>query len=82
MAKMFLWGLQSIHTQITPNMVKSGFRGIDETMDIELLDDDGNATSTEVSSDSDQRQDERMRILWPPIGPQVASIASWVRILQ
>ncbi len=76
-AKMFLWGLQSMHTQITPNMVKSGFRGIDETMDIELLDDDGNATSTEVSSDSDQRQDERMRILWPPIGPQVASIASW-----
>jgi hypothetical protein len=75
--KMFLYGLQNVHSQITPNMIKSGFKEADASMDIEILDDDGNETGEHISSGQGQRRDERMRILWPPIGPAFISIASW-----
>jgi hypothetical protein len=91
-AKIFLWGLQSMHSQIAPNLLKHGevntqfSTGVGVTsVDIEILndDDDGDNETHDNFSDKTQREQcltkeqKRLRILWPPIGDAVVSVASW-----
>ena len=89
-AKMFLWGLKNVHAQITPDMIASSTAHAGANngtgMDIEILDDEDANANGESNARMNkarrtkidfQHQDPRMRILWPPIGPAVADIASW-----
>jgi hypothetical protein len=88
-AKMFLWGVQNLHSQITPNMIQSGLQQGElvqegNGLDVEILDENGHATGQTLSSLADgdanarrQTHKDRLRILWPPIGPAVGSMASW-----
>jgi hypothetical protein len=79
-AKMFLWSLQSIHSQVSPNLLKGRVNshchslGIVEVLDEESEDDSNAQTVRETSS-----HQQRFRCLWPPIGPAVASMASWTK---
>lgn len=86
-AKMFVWSLQSIHGRVTPQLLA----GIsDEREDagnatIEMLDDDSedNAQGKADTRASTERSrsttlpGRRMRALWPPLGPAVASAGQW-----
>jgi hypothetical protein len=79
-AKMFLWSLQSIHKQVAPNLLKGRVNshhhhslGIVEVLNDEN-EDDSIAYTTERNKFSHQ---QRVRCLWPPIGPTVGSLASW-----
>jgi len=82
-AKMFLWGLQNMHCQIMPNMIKSGSTSAisSSSMEIEIVNDDANEQSSSIDKGQESKglhnQQQRLRILWPPIGPAVGSAASW-----
>ena len=86
-SKMFLWGLQNIHRELTPAMVTSGFSETNDSakyaMEIEVLDEYGdnadNAESKDKAESKASKRDrrQRLRILWPPIGPAIGSIGSW-----
>lgn len=85
-AKMFLWGLQNIHGQIVPSLLMRGDmdkQGIVHSIDIEVLSDDGDQDVDEKVNESQRRnmcvtkEHQRLRILWPPIGNAVGSVASW-----
>lgn len=88
-AKMFVWSLQSIHGRVTPQILA----GIGEERDgienssIEMLDDDRDHAEGKADNASSSRRkegsrsavlpDRRMRVLWPPLGPAVASAGQW-----
>lgn len=68
--KVFIWSLQSIHDQITPELITDGTT---TSMDIEIIEgevDDKESTST-------NSRKEKMRLIWPPIGPSVLSAICW-----
>jgi len=80
-AKMFLWGLQNVHGQVTPDMMTNDTARSAASMDIEILDDEGEQ-SPSIGTENDSggcsgQEQRRFRILWPPIGPAVGSAASW-----
>jgi len=79
-AKMFLWGLQNMHGQLTPNVIRGINTSSSSSMKIEILNDtDENSSSTgeEQESKRTNNQQQRLRMLWPAIGPAVGSAASW-----
>lgn len=85
-AKIFLWGLQNIHSQIAPNMLQSG-DGMNTgvtCVDVEILNENGvddgidDYFSNKCTRDTHRtKEQKRLRILWPPIGDAVGSVASW-----
>jgi len=105
-AKMFVWSLQSIQHNVSPQllagtekerkMAEQRGRGGREAsgsdgLQIELLDDDESGEDVNNDDMNDAQalpppperpptptsRDRRMRVLWPPLGPAVASVASW-----
>lgn len=74
-AKIFLWGLQDVHRHITPNMIVGDEASHD--LDVEYLDEEGAKANDDTNNDKGKRKKERMRCIWPPIGPAVGSLASW-----
>jgi hypothetical protein len=72
-AKMFLWSLQSIHSQVSPNLLKGNVNH--HSLEIEVLDENDSIAKTAVHEKNSYQQ--RIRCLWPPIGPAVGSLASW-----
>lgn len=80
-AHMFLWGLQNVHGQITPGMITNGAARSAASMDIEIIDDEGEQSSS-IGKENDSKglngqEQQRFRMLWPPIGPALGSAASW-----
>ena len=80
-AHMFLWGLQNVHGQITPGMITNGTARSAASVDIEIIDDEGEESSS-IGKESDSnglngQEQQRFRMLWPPIGPALGSAASW-----
>lgn len=80
-SKMFLFGIQNIHSQISPGMITNGTRSTnsENLMEIEYLDDEDDA---EISTSASRRrkshqQGHRTRILWPPIGPAFKDVLCW-----
>ena len=88
-AKMFLWGLQNVQNQVVHTMIANGSNSEDlftqknskdTSLEIEIIadDEDGeNGTDRSSRARKSQLKDNRMKVLWPPIGPAVISVASW-----
>eukprot|EP00566_Odontella_aurita_P010657 CAMPEP_0113561022 /NCGR_PEP_ID=MMETSP0015_2-20120614/19754_1 /TAXON_ID=2838 /ORGANISM="Odontella" /LENGTH=404 /DNA_ID=CAMNT_0000462789 /DNA_START=194 /DNA_END=1408 /DNA_ORIENTATION=- /assembly_acc=CAM_ASM_000160 len=89
-AKMFVWSLQSIHGRVTPQLLAGTGtrRGEVDNATIEIIENDSgdsheNLDNTAASSHakgSSHRSgllDRRMRVLWPPLGPSVATASKW-----
>lgn len=79
-SKMFLFGIQNIHRQITPGMITNGSIKSENAMEIEFLNNDDNDDDIFTSAASKNRshqQEHRTRILWPPIGPAFKDVLCW-----
>ena len=88
-AKMFLWSLQNVQNQVVHTMITNGGNSEDlftpknkngDELEIEIIDDDEegeNGTNGPSRARKSQLKDNRMRVLWPPIGPAVVSVACW-----
>ena len=88
LARLFLASLQSLHATMDPselvaaanNSNGNGNRSIDRgsaTTQIELLDDTGEPIPTTPRSSNKKSKEKRIRVLWPPLGPAVASACEW-----
>lgn len=90
-AKIFLWGLQNIHSQIAPALLtkdgeidRQSITG-ETCVGFEILNDDDDhdqdahdKSSVKIQRENDVTRDQRrLKILWPPIGDAVGSVASW-----
>ena len=90
-AKMFLWGLQSVQKQAVKTIRNHDTFDMPSqktSISIEMIDDgenneqkDSQNKNTRATSNpkpnNEGIDEERLRVLWPPIGPAVASVASW-----
>ena len=88
-AKMFLWGLQNIQNQVVLTMIKNADESLpssiqrnsnDDGLVIEVLEEGGEDSENQTNSSTKRKsklKDNKMRVLWPPIGPAVVSVASW-----
>ena len=88
LARLFLASLQSLHATMDPSELvaaannnnsngnRSTDRGSTTTTQIELLDDNGEPIPTTPRS-SNKSKEKRVRVLWPPLGPAVASACEW-----
>jgi hypothetical protein len=85
-AQMFLWGLKNIQSQIVNKVSDQGdynitSSSIDNTMGIEIIDDEDDEVNSNKGQNDRQRKstlrEDRLRVLWPPVGPAVISVASW-----
>ncbi len=89
-AKMFLWGLQNVQNQVVQTMITNEGANSDDlkrkhggTLQIEIIEDDNlelgsKETANKTSPNRKSTlKDNRVRVLWPPIGPYVESAASW-----
>lgn len=88
LARLFVASLQSFHSSVVQ---KEEEKRQLESDRFELLedDDDDENNNNETGNDSNQsstrrrssrqqkRRNDRLRVLWPPIGPAVASACSW-----
>jgi hypothetical protein len=84
-ARLFIASMQSIHSSISPHdltgatNVKS--RSLEPSDRIEILDDDYNDTESSAEekskSSAKKKRLDHLRVLWPPLGPVVASACNW-----
>lgn len=79
-AKIFLFTLQSFHQSIS----NTGFSCLTqsrntESMNIEVLDEDKESTSEtdNTNKSTGSSSANRVRVLWPPIGPEVLKVGEW-----
>lgn len=88
-ARLFLLSLQNLHSTVTPeSLVKTaavvvGDQESSPKMDIEELNDSGEAKQSNENDDTDNRNSvpsssqQRVRVLWPPLGPHVNEAFDW-----
>ncbi len=79
-SKMFLFGIQNIHSQITPAMITNGkgSTNLENSMEIEYLNEnDGDNADADAPKRRSHQQEHRIRILWPPIGPALKDVLCW-----
>jgi len=89
-ARMFVWMLQSIQGSVTPAQLAGTDGQVINSSQVEILDGENiDQTSTDSgagkpaartipSSGAQQPSNQqRMRVLWPPLGPAVASAGKW-----
>lgn len=81
-ARLFIVSLQSVHESLVPEdlVPRSQSRSLEPARNIEMLDESGQATQETVPESEKQkkrRRIERLRVLWPPMGPAVSSALQW-----
>jgi hypothetical protein len=89
-ARLFIASMHSIHSTISPHDLTGApnvnSRSLESSDRIEILDDDYNtAADTESSakakskskSSAKKKRLDHLRVLWPPLGPGVASACNW-----
>jgi hypothetical protein len=84
-AHLFIASLQSVHSTLTPedltkNSTRSGhLHGLSPSSQIEMIDDENEEQqeTTVTATTSSKKRVDRMRVLWPPLGPAVSSALDW-----
>lgn len=84
LARLFLMSLQDLYSTLTPqDLVEMGTQKSQcLSGGVEILDDDGVQvesidTNQEPTSGPKKNTRDRVRVLWPPIGPAVTSACQW-----
>jgi hypothetical protein len=84
-AHLFVASLQSIHSTVSPEDLLPQQQSRSATMTIEILSDEGeeddpktrtSSTST-AKNQKKKKKSDRLRVLWPPLGPAVAAAFDW-----
>mmetsp|Transcript_4157 Transcript_4157/g.5449 ORF Transcript_4157/g.5449 Transcript_4157/m.5449 type:complete len:422 (+) Transcript_4157:65-1330(+) len=90
-ARLFVVSLQSVHSQISPADILERAQRAQPHMDIELLEDDEEEETGRFEKANEKRKrnekeqkmrrskgrSDRLRVLWPPLGPHVANCLEW-----
>jgi hypothetical protein len=87
-ARLFIASMHSIHSTISPHDLTGdanvNSRSLESSDRIEILDDDYNAAGDTESSTKEKSKTsakkkrlDHLRVLWPPLGPGVASACNW-----
>ena len=84
-ARMFIWSLQSVHGVMESQQLLGTHEGImvSDNFIVEIIDDgDKNGGEAGTSASSGRPREglptgQRFRLLWPPLGPAVASAGKW-----
>jgi hypothetical protein len=87
-ARLFIASMHSIHSTINPHDLTGATninsRSLESSDRIEILDEDYNAAvDTEASAEEKSKTSgkkkrlDHVRVLWPPLGPGVASACNW-----
>jgi len=76
-ARLFIASLQSIHATITPGDIVVG--PPTESDRVEFLGESSNndSSSSTIKNRKHLKNHDRIRCLWPPLGPSVASTCQW-----
>jgi len=87
-ARIFVQSLQSIHSNLAPedllssNQTNSNRRSLQPSDRIEMLDEDSEdddevASTAKSTKKNKQQRVDHLRVIWPPLGPAVASALDW-----
>lgn len=86
-ARLFIGSMQSIHSTISPHDLTGTInsRSLESSDRIEILDDDYNngagdnesSAAEKSKSSAKKKRLDHLRVLWPPLGPVVASACNW-----
>jgi hypothetical protein len=81
LARLFLLSLQSVQYQLEGMVVNGNNNERRPSPQIEILEETSHPTTTNrtttKASQRKRKELQRIRILWPPLGPQVASACQW-----
>lgn len=82
-ARLFVASMQSVQSNMAPQDLlgpsQNNSRSIEPSDRIELIDEDSGEESSASASAKPSKKDrvDHVRVLWPPLGPAVASACNW-----